>query len=133
MYPHSLPPEAQVMRRRVHDHACVWPVVPDVCPWPMRFQCCPALDLTAPPASAQRPPAEPVSLSPVALAALVGRMPYPHSYFHGCATTATVSAAAGRKPMHLLTPELEIWTLPCGLRAVFDSYREMVSLDTEAP
>jgi hypothetical protein len=31
MYPHSLPPETRVMRRRVHNLACVWPVVPEVC------------------------------------------------------------------------------------------------------
>src|SRR6185437_490607 len=106
MYPHSLPPEALVMHRRAHTpHTCgllCRMSAPGRCassaapPWTWRHR----------QHSAQRPPAEPVSLSP---------------------------AAAGRKPMHLLTPELEIWTLPCGLRAVFDSYREMVSLDTEAP
>jgi hypothetical protein len=35
------------MRRRTHQLAYMRPVVPDVCPWPMRFQCCPTLDLAA--------------------------------------------------------------------------------------
>jgi hypothetical protein len=47
MYPHSLPPETRLMRRRTHQLVYMRPVVPDVCPWPMRFQCCPTLDLAA--------------------------------------------------------------------------------------
>jgi hypothetical protein len=35
-------------------------LVPDACPWPMRFQCCPTLDLGAP-AVFSAEPAEPVS------------------------------------------------------------------------
>ncbi len=64
------------MRRRAHQLAYVRPVVPDVCPLPMRFQCCPTPDLAASLApgsiQVQRPPTEPVSLSPVALTALAG-------------------------------------------------------------
>jgi hypothetical protein len=64
------------MRRRAHQFAYMRPVVPDFCPWPMRFQRCPTLDLAASLApgsiQAQRPPTEPVSLSPVALTALAG-------------------------------------------------------------
>ncbi len=36
------------MRRRAHQLAYVRRVVPDVCPWLLRFQCCPTLDLAAP-------------------------------------------------------------------------------------
>jgi hypothetical protein len=47
MYPHFLPTQTRLMRRRAHQLAYVRPAVPDVYPWPMRFQCCPTLDLAA--------------------------------------------------------------------------------------
>jgi hypothetical protein len=43
---------------------------------------------------------------------LAGGDAAPNSYFHGCATAAIVSARTPTKSMHLLTPELEIWTPP---------------------
>jgi hypothetical protein len=83
------------MRRRAHQFAYMRPLVPDVCPWPMRFQCCPTLDLAAamaaPAVLAQRPPTEPASpFRKIALTALAGGDAAPNSYFHGCATAAVV-------------------------------------------
>ena len=106
------------MRRRAHQLAYMRPVVPDVCPWPMRFQCCPTLDLAASlaapavfSAEAADRACQPLSQDRVG-SALAGGDAAPNSYFHGCATAAIVSARTRTKPMHLLTPELEIWTPP---------------------
>src|SRR5690349_13164865 len=106
MYLHSLPPKARLMRRRVHQLASVRPVVPDVCPWPMRFQCCPTQDLAAtlgaPAVFTQRRPAVPVS-------PWLAGMPHPTVVSMG-ALLPPSSLPQPDEPMHLLTPELEIWT-----------------------
>jgi hypothetical protein len=82
------------MRRRAHQLAYVRPVVPDVCPRPMRFPCCPTLDLTATLAAAAAFGAQAAGgarqpFRKIALAALAGGDAAPNSYFHGCRSSSS--------------------------------------------
>jgi hypothetical protein len=91
----SLPPQARLMRRRAHQLAYVRPVVPDVCPRPLRFQCCPTLDLTASLAApaafgAQAAGGARQPFRKIALAALAGGMPHPTAISTGAATAVIV-------------------------------------------
>jgi hypothetical protein len=103
MHPHYLPPQTRLMRRGTHQLAHMRPVVPDVCPWPLRFQYCPT---PAPGSVAGRTgtvhaEAADGACQPfrkIALTAVAGGDAAPNSYLHGCATAAIVSATAGRNP-----------------------------------
>jgi hypothetical protein len=72
---------------------------------------------------ARRPPAESLSLSPVALTALAAGIPHPNSYFRRCATAAVVSAAAGRNQCTCSRQNWKCGRLRAGRELSCDSYR----------